>query len=618
MPIASPICLKTEILIAGGGPAGVPCAIAAAREGAKVILVQDRPMLGGNASSEIRMHTVGADAFGGIELETEAREGGILEEHRLNLSVHNPQRSASLHDLFLYDLVRSEPNITLLLNTTLSALELSEGRILSARADRPSTEDSFEIFADHFIDCTGDGRLGVEAGAAFFHGREDKESFGEPHAQSSADGQTLGSSLLYQARRHDTQMPYTPPSWARKFTDEDLRLRLRIDDPNHEDGLEYGFWWAEWGGQIDTIKDNESIRDELLAILLGVWDYIKNSGRFPLAANWALDWFGWVPGKRESRRFIGRHILTEHDVLTAHPFSDTIAYGGWPIDLHPPSGVDARDEMPCHHVHVPNLYRIPLSVCIARDIPNLWFAGRNLSATHVAFATTRVMGTCAVVGQGVGTAAARAVRSGLDAHRLLNSAEDIEAIQQSLLRQDCFLPGHGNDDPLDLARTARVTASSEQTRGPASSVIDGHTRATFGPKGTRPDQTAPGLHRWMSEPAQGLPATLTLTWLQPVTIHTVQLIFDTGLHRILTLSHSDKLTARMCWGRPQPETVADYTIEGRTSGGNWIALQKIKDNYQRRNVLVLPHPTAVEALRVTVLRTQGIDHARICEIRVYG
>jgi hypothetical protein len=609
--------LEADILVAGGGPAGVPCAVAAAREGARVILVQDRPMLGGNASSEVRMHIVGADAFGGRELETEAREGGIIEEVRLSQAVTNPQRSPSLLDLALYDLVRSEPNITLLLNTTVVGTETCGGRIVRATAVRHSTEESFSIAANQFIDCTGDGRLGVEAGAPFVMGREDRQAFNETHALAAGDRQTLGSSLLYQARRYDQPMPFNPPAWARKFTDEDLRLRLRIDDPNHEDGLEYGFWWAEWGGQLDTIKDNEKIRDELLAIVLGVWDYIKNSGRFPLAENWALHWFGWLPGKRESRRFIGRHVLTERDILSARAFPDTIAYGGWPIDLHPPSGVDAKDEMPCCHINVPHLYGIPLRSCISRDVENLFFAGRNISATHVAFASTRVMATCAVIGQGVGTAAAWAVRRGLNAHALAKSAETVAAIQQSLLRQDCFLPGVVRADPLDFAPMAKVCATSEQLAGPAKAAISGATRATFGPGGTHPEQTAPGTHRWMSEPGDGLPAALKLSWSEPVTVASVHLIFDTGLHRLLTLSHSDKLTDRMRWGGPQPETVADYSLEGRIDG-NWQTLRVVKNNHQRRNVVRLDQPAVLTDLRIIVLRTNGIDHARICEVRVYS
>ena len=608
--------LDVDIVVAGGGPAGVACAVAAAREGARVALIQDRPVLGGNASSEIRMHIVGADAFGGHALETEAREGGILEEIRLEQAVHNPQRSNSLLDLALYDLVRRESNLTLFLNTTVTGVTMRDGRIVSVRAERPSTEEAFDIAAALFVDCTGDGRLGVEAGAAFRHGREGRSDYGETHAVETGDAKTLCSTLLYQARRHDVPMPYTAPSWARKFTAQDLRLRLRIDDPNHEDGLEYGFWWAEWGGELDTVRDNEKIRDELLAIIFGIWDFIKNSGRFPASANWALDWFGWVPGKRESRRFIGRHILTEQDVLEARPFPDAIAHGGWPIDLHPPGGVDATDEMPCHHVQVPHLYGIPLRSCVARDIPNLLFAGRNISATHVAFATTRVMGTCFAMGQGVGTAAAHAAQRGMDAHALCDSPADIAAIQQSLLRQDSFIPGVAYDDPRDLARQARISASSEQPDAPATAVIDGYTRATFGPGGTHPDQTAPGCHRWMSNPEQGFPAQLLLEWDQPVSIQSVQLIFDTGLHRLLTLSHSDKLTARMCWGRAQPETVADYSLEVRSNDGTWTTVKTVKDNYQRRNILSFPEPLSAKALRITVHRAHDIDHARIVQVRV--
>jgi hypothetical protein len=601
--------IKTDILIAGGGPAGVPCAIAAAREGAKVVLVQDRPVLGGNASSEIRMHVVGADAFGGRELEVEAREGGILEELRLQQCVENPQRSATLLDLGFYNLVRNEPNITLLLNTTLVAAECDGKRIHRVRAERQSTEEVFEIEASAFIDCTGDGRLGVEAGAAFVHGRENKEAYGESHAQDSADKKTLGSSLLYQARYHDKPMPYTPPSWARKFTAEDLRLRLRIDDPTHEDGLEYGFWWAEWGGELDTIADNERIRDELLAILFGVWDFIKNSGRFPQAENWALDWFGWIPGKRESRRFIGRHVLTESDVLQARKFPDAIAYGGWPIDLHPPGGVDAVNEPSCRHISVPNLYGIPLRCCMARDIDNLYFAGRNLSATHVAFASTRVMGTCAAVGQGLGTAVALAVREGLNPEALVSAAP---RVQQKLLRNDAFIPGVPSRDLKDLAPLAAFSADSERTDAPAGQVCSGYTRSTHGPGGTAPDQTEPGLHRWMS---QSLPATLELTWEKPVTARSVQLIFDTGLHRILTLSQSDKFTARMVWGKPQPETVKDYDLE-IFQDGTWVCIHEGRDNYQRRNVICFSEARTFSRLRVRVKATQGIDHARICEVRV--
>src|SRR5690554_4372863 len=217
--------LECDVLVAGGGPAGMPCALAAARCCSRVILCQDRPVLGGNASSEVRMHIVGADGSGrrGEPLATETREGGIIEEIRLETAVRNPQRSASMLDLILYEQCRAELNLTLLLDTAVTGADVQGDRVVAAIAERQSTEDRFRIEADVFIDCTGDGRLGFEAGAAFRHGREGKADFGESMAVDVADGKTLGSTLLFQARRHDRPMPFTAPSWARKFTEDDLR-----------------------------------------------------------------------------------------------------------------------------------------------------------------------------------------------------------------------------------------------------------------------------------------------------------------------------------------------------------------------------------------------------------
>ena len=289
--------LKCDVLVAGGGPAGISCAIAAARNGAKVILCHDRPVLGGNSSSEVRMHIVGADCSGkrGIELETEAREGGLIEEIRLETSIRNPQRSASMLDLIFYEFCIKEPNLTLMLNTTVSGVEMLGSLITSVTADRQSTEEKFNIVADVFCDCTGDGRLGFEAKSNFTEGRESKADFSESLAQDQADKKRLGSTLLLQARKHNQPMPFIPPDWARKFSENDLKLRphggIGIDR-----GFEYGYWWVEWGGNLDTIKDNEIIKHELLAVLLGIWDHIKNSGNH-IADNWALDWFVFLPGK---------------------------------------------------------------------------------------------------------------------------------------------------------------------------------------------------------------------------------------------------------------------------------------------------------------------------------
>ncbi|WP_414662459.1 FAD-dependent oxidoreductase [Horticoccus sp. 23ND18S-11] len=641
--------LRCDLLVAGGGMSGVCCAVAAARLGTRVILVQDRPMLGGNASSEIRMHIVGATGLhAGLAGELESREGGLIEEIRLELAVRNPQRSAAMFDVLMYELCRAEPNLTLLLNTTVVAARVEDRRITSVVAERPSTEDRFVIAASLFADCTGDGRLGVEAGVPFSRGREGRAEFGERLAPEQGDTKTLGSTILFQARKHDRPMPYVAPPWVRRFRAEDFALRP-FGKAGSDLGLEYGYWWIEWGGCLDTIKDNERIRDELLAITLGIWNHIKNESGLDVA-HWALDWIGFVPGKRESRRFVGLHVLSEGELFASRPFPDAIAYGGWPIDTHPPEGVDAPGEAPCTQNHLPWLYDIPLRSCVAAHVTNLLFAGRNISATHLAFASTRVMATCAVIGQGVGTAAALALQAGVSPAALAGDPTLIRRLQQRLLRDDCYLVGRRNEDPDDLARGAAVTASSEQPGGEAVLILSGQTRAVHGPAVVPPapsagnqwenvlaeiatgqvkalytrapaDRAFPGTHRWKSDPAAALPAWMELRWPAPLRVREVQLIFDTGQHRFLTLSQADGYTRRMHWGSPQPETVRDYRLEFEApeTPASWRTWLEVKNNYQRRRVHRCEDAgVTAKAIRIVVEATNGLDHARIFEVRVYG
>lgn len=598
--------LETDFCIAGGGMAGVCAALAAARNGARVALIQDRSVLGGNASSEIRMHMVGASCSG---RRPGARESGLIDEIRVDDAVRNPQRSPALFDLLLYDLVRREPNITLLLDTDCAACRTDRGRIVSVRALRPSTEEEFTVTAPFFADCTGDGRLGAEAGADFRMGREARAEYNESLAPEQADSRTLGSTILFMARRHERAMPFTAPPWARRFTEEDLRLR------GHRE-YDYGYWWQEWGGELDAIKEAARLRDELLAIALGVWDHVKNGCSSPgddvcdkwlagapapvreTAANWALEWVGMLPGKRESRRFLGPHVLSEADVLEGRLPADMVAYGGWWIDLHPPAGVDAAAEYPCRQAEVPQLYGIPLRSLYSRNIENLFFAGRNVSATHVAFASTRVMATCAVMGQAVGTAAALACARGV--RRAADVQPHIGRLQQTLLRQDAFLPGIANGDPDDLARCATARASS----GEATAVLDGVTR-----------HTSPRLHACLAEAGHqwvsgGLPAWIELSWPEPRRIAEVQLIFDTGFERELTLTMSERYHSRMIRG-PQPETVCDYAL----TAGAWRCA--VSGNYQRRRVHRPEQPVVADRLRLDIVSTHGDPHARVFEIRVY-
>lgn len=585
--------METDAVIVGGGMAGVCAAIAAARNGARVVLVQDRPVLGGNASSEVRMHIVGADRHGGRK-DTDSRESGILEEIRLETAVWNPQRSASLFDVLLLDWVRREPNITLLLNTGCDGVVMkNENEIQAVLASRPSTEDAFILRAPLFLDCSGDGRLGAEAGAEYRVGREAQSEFGESLAPPVADRKTMGSSILFMARPYDRPMPFKPPAWAHKFP-----------GPLPHRGIgsyEYGFWWNEWGGELDIIKDNEAIRDELLATALGIWDLIKNSGHYPDSENWALEWIGAVPGKRESRRFIGDYVLREQDVKNGEVFEDGVAFGGWAIDLHPPAGIHT-EEPPFISIPTP-LYNIPYRCLYSRNIKNLLFAGRNVSTSHVAFGSTRVMGTCAVLGQAAGTAAALCVRHRCAPREL--GKEGIAELQQQLLKDDAYIIGATNSDPYDLARKAAASASSAMPDGRgAENVINGIHRGV----GTQ-------ANRWSSDPHAGLPQWLRVDFHAAQKIREVHLVFDTGLNRQLTLTHSESAHAPQVWG-PQPETVKDYELQA-LHGGSAETVAKVEDNYQRKRIHCFDTREAT-GLRLLIHATNGAASANVFEIRAYG
>ncbi|MBP7934005.1 MAG: FAD-dependent oxidoreductase [Phycisphaerae bacterium] len=590
--LVTPQRLEAQVIVAGGGMAGVCAAIAAARNGVSVLLLQDRPVLGGNASSEIRMHIVGSDG-GGQAGKTDARESGIIEELRLEDAVRNPQRSPSMWDVLLYDAVKREPNISLLLNTSCAGVQMDAGRIIRLFATRESTEESFTVQGKLFIDCTGDGRLAAEAGAEFRMGREAQAEYGESLAPETADSKTLGSSIMFMTRKHERPMPFVPPKWIRRFPD-------CSDLPHRGHGSwEYGFWWIEWGGELDTIKDNERIRDQLLAMALGVWDHIKNSGKHPNSANWALDWIGFLPGKRESRRFIGDYVLRQQDVQKGATFEDGVALGGWPIDLHPPEGILCKDK-PFLSIPIP-LYNIPFRCLYSRNVSNLLLAGRNISVSHVAFGTTRVMGTCSTMGQAVGTAAAMCVKRGCSIRQLRR--EGIEDLRQQLLKDDAYLVGASNADPADLARKATVRASSETPVGPAANVVNGVHRVVY-------DKS----NRWMSDPARPMPQWLELRFDAPKLVREVHLTFDTALIRKLTLSHSDSFDARMIRG-PQPETVRDYELF-LLDGDKERSVASVQGNYQRKRVHTF-EPATASGIRLLVKASWGDPSARVFEIRAY-
>jgi FAD dependent oxidoreductase len=587
--------LSCDVMVAGGGLAGVLAAVSAARNGAKVVIVQDRSRLGGNSSSEIKMHVVGANNH---KSRPGWREGGLLEEFRLDDAANNPQRCWELWDLLLYDKVVSEPNITLLLETTLYSAEVKDGMIqrVQARCDR--TEHIYRIAAKLFCDCTGDSRLGLEAGAEFRVGHESRAEFGESLAPETADKQTQGCSILFTARDFGKPMPFTPPKWARKITEKDLKFRPIKS-------WEYGYWWIEWGGHMNTVRDNERIRFELLGIVMGVWDHIKNSGRFPTSANWALDWVGMLPGKREARRLVGPHILTQQDLMGLNgDFEDAVCVGGWNLDEHPPTGFEDPEKPPFVSIKLKDVYNIPLRSLYSKNVRNLFMAGRNMSATHTAFSSTRVMGTCAVEGQAIGTAAALCIRHDLLPRGLYEDKVKLKALQQTLLRDDQSIKGLKNEDPNDLARRASVTASGEHENCQAANVINGWVRAL------------PGYENRWEAPLGESGAWLELAWEKPQAIRHVQITFDSGFQRELTLSSSAAANVDIIRA-PQPETVRRYSLLYQPDEGKgWVELASVERNHQRLRRHDF-NPVTAKRIRIHVNETNGDKLARIFEVRCY-
>ncbi|RLG94518.1 hypothetical protein DRO37_05315 [Candidatus Bathyarchaeota archaeon] len=466
---------RYDIIVVGGGLAGVCAAIAAARHGCKTAIVQDRPVFGGNCSSEIRVAAHGANSGGAW-----ARETGIIEEILIEDRVRNHDFFEngcinSVWDMILYEWVKKEPNLTSYLNTRVIGVEMeSSSRISAVIGVQSGTERIYRLYASYFIDCTGDGTVGAAAGAEYRIGRESRYEFGESLAPEHADKMTQGSSLLFRARDVSKPVPFTPPSWAEKYpTEEFLDKRARYH--NSKIGpygiKEYaGYWWIEVGVPFDTIDQNEEIRDELLRHVMGIWDHIKNHGDHK-AETMAIDWIGIVPGKRESRRLIGDYILTENDLRRRPLFYDRVAYGGWFIDIHTMGGILAKDKPPedlCVNPDLSDklrvdLYSIPLRCLYSRNIENLFMAGRDISVTHIALGSTRLMLTCAVIGQAAGTAAALCIKRNVTPRKLAGDHKLVKELQQTLLKDDCFIMNCPNEDPKDLALKASASASSSMT-----------------------------------------------------------------------------------------------------------------------------------------------------------
>ena len=553
---------KVDVCVVGGGLAGTFAAIAAARHGAKVVLMQDRPMLGGNASSEIRMWVSGA----GSRVRN-LQETGIMEEVLLENMRRNPTRNFSIWDSILYEKVKNEKNIELLLNCACCFAECDGNVIKNVTGFQLTTYTWQKVEADTFIDCSGDSILAELVDAEYMVGRESKDAFGEEWALDVADKKTMGMSLMIQAHETDHKCDFIAPDWAYKFTtDEEMKFKP------HDclDRIETNFYWIELGGEVDSIHDTEEVRDELIKIAYGVWDHMKNHGDHG-ADNWELDFIGFLPGKRESRRYVGDYILTQQDVENGKQFADEVAYGGWQIDNHLPGGFAMSGEGGAHlqKKRLTEPYGIPLRSLYSKNVANLMFAGRNISASHIAFATVRVMATCGVMGQAVGTAAALMSKYKMSARQLAD--EKIGELQDILMEDDCFLPGlKRKTSPLCNEKTLSADW------GDASVLLNGTERKIWGN-----DNGYWGMCN----------RAITYTFDKKTHINDFRLIVDSDLDREYTdgnprvLNISATLFKRLdynytSFGFPKC-MLKSFRIEALNDNGEWVTVYSKDNNYQR-------------------------------------
>lgn len=445
--------LQADLVVVGGGMAGTCCAITAARRGIQVVLVQDRPVLGGNASSEVRLWILGATSHMGNNNRW-AREGGVLDEILVENMYRNPEGNTLILDTILLEKVWREPNITLLLNTAVYETQKSQSNLISgviAFCSQNSTQ--YKIEAPLFCDASGDGIVGFQAGAAFRMGAESAEEFGEGFAPSEAYGELLGHSMYFMSKDIGKPVNFVAPEYALKDITKIPRYR-KFNIEEHGCSL----WWIEYGGRLDTVHETETIKWELWKVIYGVWDYIKNSGNFPEAENMTLEWVGQIPGKRESRRFVGHYMLKQSDLVLQTHFQDTVSHGGWALDLHPADGIFS-EKPGCNQWHTKGVYEIPYRCLISQNIDNLFLAGRIISASHVAFASTRVMATCAHTAQAVGMAAALAIKNQWLPADLL-AENRIQLLQQELLRSGQHIPHQQWKDERNLLKEVSLHAVS--------------------------------------------------------------------------------------------------------------------------------------------------------------
>ncbi len=575
-----------DLVVVGGGVGGIVTAITAARYGLKVALINDRPILGGNASEEANVALEGAAHRGYHEM------GVVLE-----IKNYREAYKTSFSEAFSY-FVSREKNIDLFSNTLLTDAVTEGDEIKEILTVNTLDLSECRFFADRFADATGDGWLGYYAGASYRVGREARFEHGESFAPTVSDGRTMsgcntGSDPLgkheticgYFASERAEDVSFTAPSWAFRLPEGDALSRT-------PDKLHKGAWWLELPTDYDDLFESEFVRDSMIRLTVGYFGWLKNSwtGR-EKASRLALDKVCTYNAKRESRRLIGDYILTENDYVEGKTHFDAVGYTGWEIDIHHDKGIFSGSEGEYFAGKKIPISEIPFGTLYSKNIKNLFLTGRCISATHVGLGASRVQMTAGALGQAVAIAAYLCKKYGVTPREIRNG--HINELQQLLLKDGLYIPNVKNHDEGDLARGATVSATSHTVGGEPINVINGKVWRNDGED-----------YAWVS--SEALPQSIMLKWGEPKTVKEVRVTFDMPFEKY-KYGYMEQ---------PVPEAIAtDFSVSLLTSG-NWTEVKTVTGNIQRLVVLDID-PTVAEGVKITVTKTVNTPCAIIPEIRIY-
>ena len=393
LPDEVPSAGTYDLVVVGAGVAGMSAAVSAARLGCDVALINDRPVVGGNNSSEIRVHLGGR-----IEMGPYTELGGLQKEFGPEKG-GNAQPAATYEDQKKLDWLAREERVSLFLNYRVIGVEKEGDRIVAVTAKHIENGSELRFEAPLFSDCTGDGTVGYLAGADYRMGRESREEFGESIAPEQADKMTMGASVQWYSTDNEKPCAFPEFNYGVEFNEQNCEKVMM------------GEWTWETGMNYDQINDFERIRDYGMLVVYSNWSFLKNHMKENSAyKNRKLDWVAYIAGKRESRRLMGDYILKEDDITKNVVHEDASFATTWSIDLHKPDPENSKyfpnNEFKAVTKHILIYpYAVPYRCLYSRNVDNLFMAGRNISVTHVALGTVRVMRTTGMMGEVVGMAA---------------------------------------------------------------------------------------------------------------------------------------------------------------------------------------------------------------------